>query len=215
MTAANFPSCLDFTFRWEGGFQNDPRDAGNYLYGTIGGGPLIGTNMGITPRTLMLHVGRPLLITDMRNLSRETAAEIYRARYWNKIYGDSLDAGVDLMGFDHAVMAGPDTSLAAIAAAQATHVDAEAKRLDAERMKAVQMRLSVDADGIFGPVTQAALAQRPVAQKALRILYLGQIQEQYYQRLDGFTRFGVGWLNRLKARTVAALNLMDDANVSA
>lgn len=214
MTAPNFAACLDFTFHWEGGFQDDPHDAGNYLYGTIGGGPLIGTNMGITPRTLMSWMGRPLLITDMRNLSRETAAEIYRTRFWNTIYGDSLAAGVDLMGFDHAVMAGPDISLATIGTAQAASVDAQTKWLDAERMTLLQLRLTIPADGVFGPMTRAALSQRPLAQNALHILYLGQLQEQYYRRLSGFTRFGVGWLNRLKARQAAALNLMDDAHVS-
>ncbi|BCI68055.1 hypothetical protein AAJCM20276_26790 [Acetobacter aceti] len=215
MTAPNLPACLDFTLHWEGGFQNNPNDAGNYLYGTIGGGPLIGTNMGITPRTLMSWLDRPLLASDMRDLTRETAAAIYRTRFWNTVYGDSLSAGVDLMGFDHAVMAGPDYSLAEIGTAQAASVDAQTKWLDAERMKLVQLRLTVPADGIFGPVTRAALSQRPVAQNALHILYLGQLQEQYYRRLSGFTTFGIGWLNRLRARQTAALNLMDEAHVSA
>lgn len=214
MTTANFQPCLSFTLEHEGGFQNDPHDAGNYLYGTFGGGPLIGTNMGITPSTLMSWLNRPPLISDMRDLSRDVAAAIYQQRYWTPIYADSLAPGVDLMGFDHAVMAGPDTSLATIGAAQTASVDTQARRLTADRMRQLQLRLSVPADGLFGPVSRAALSTRPVAQNALHILYLGQLQEQYYRRLNGFTRFGTGWLNRLAARQKTALNLMDDASAS-
>ena len=58
MSAANFPACLAFTLKFEGGFVNDPRDPG---------GP---TNMGITIATLSHELGRAATIKDVRTLSK-------------------------------------------------------------------------------------------------------------------------------------------------
>lgn len=104
MTATNYPECLAFTLRYEGGYVNNPRDPG---------GP---TNMGITQATLSHELGRRATILDVRNLSKETAARIYQKKYWNLVDGDHLESGVDLLAFDIAVNSGPGRATAWLAA---------------------------------------------------------------------------------------------------
>lgn len=94
MAARNYDAILNAVLRFEGGFANHPRDPG---------GP---TNLGITQATLSRHLGRQASITDVRNLSRETAAAIYRKSYWDAIGGDQLAPGVDALAMDIAVNSG-------------------------------------------------------------------------------------------------------------
>ncbi len=63
----------------EGGYQNDPRDSGNYYQGQ-----LIGTNWGIAAPTLATYLGRIPTVADMKNLSKQTAENILKVRYWTK-----------------------------------------------------------------------------------------------------------------------------------
>lgn len=65
-----FPKVMAFIARWEGGYVNHPLDKGG------------ATNMGITIGTLSAWLGRKATVEEVRNLSRETADAIYRARYW-------------------------------------------------------------------------------------------------------------------------------------
>lgn len=94
MAAANFDHCLAWILLREGGYVDDPADAGG------------ATNMGITRATLADWRGAPVTAEDVRTLTRDEAGAIYRARYWNPIRGDDLPAGVDLICLDAAVMSG-------------------------------------------------------------------------------------------------------------
>lgn len=85
---------LPMLFRHEGGYVDHPRDPGG------------ATNMGITIRTLGVWLGRPASKKDVRELTRETAAAIYRAEYWDRIKADALAAGPDAALFDVAVNSG-------------------------------------------------------------------------------------------------------------
>lgn len=60
--------------RVEGGFQDDPRDRGNWTSGTIGEGELRGTKYGISA------AANPDL--DIKNLTWAEADDIYVERYW-------------------------------------------------------------------------------------------------------------------------------------
>ena len=95
----NFEACLALTLKYEGGYVNHPRDPG---------GP---TNLGITIATLSDELGRAATIAEVRNLTRMTAASIYRKKYWNLIAGDALPSGVDALLFDIAVNSGPVRAL--------------------------------------------------------------------------------------------------------
>gem|GEM_PF-6374819 len=87
MAKANFSACLAHVLASEGGYVDHTKDPGG------------ATNMGITLATLQEWRGRPIAKTDVRDLTRDEAAAIYRAKYWNKVKGDDLPAGLDLDGF--------------------------------------------------------------------------------------------------------------------
>lgn len=96
---ANFPVALKLVLKYEGGYVNHPRDPG---------GP---TNMGITIATLSHELGRRASISEVKNLSKEMAGDIYRKKYWHTISGDTLPSGVDVLAFDIAVNSGPGRAL--------------------------------------------------------------------------------------------------------
>ena len=98
MTAINFSACWDFTAQQEGGYSNDQNDPGNWTGGAKGVGIFKGTNHGISAAAY------PDL--DIANLTLDAAGIIARRDYWNRIGGDALPVGVDLMVFDFAFNAG-------------------------------------------------------------------------------------------------------------
>lgn len=63
----------------EGGYQNDPRDRGNYYQGK-----LIGTNWGISAPVLATYLERTPTVADMKSLKKATAEEILKINYWLK-----------------------------------------------------------------------------------------------------------------------------------
>ncbi len=98
MTAANYSACIDKVLAYEGGFQNDPDDKGNWTKCAVGSGENRGTNRGISSCSYPHE--------DIANMTEERAREIYRADYWMPVQGDALPAGVDLCTFDGAVNSG-------------------------------------------------------------------------------------------------------------
>jgi hypothetical protein len=98
----NFDRCVAVTLAYEGGFCDDPTDAGG------------ATNFGITKRTLEAYLGYAVSVDDVRAMSSSTAIAIYRANYWNQMRCGDLPMGVDLMVFDYGVNAGPATAIKAL-----------------------------------------------------------------------------------------------------
>lgn len=82
----SFAKSLNFTLRWEGAYVNDPHDPGGE------------TKYGISKRAY------PHL--DIKNLTKEKAAEIYRKDYWNQVFCDSYDPRLAASVFDAAVNVG-------------------------------------------------------------------------------------------------------------
>jgi lysozyme family protein len=100
MAANNFEACLAHTLKYEGGYVDHPADPGG------------ATNWGITIGTLRAwrqksYGGGTVTKADVRALTKEEAARIYRANYWNAVGGDGLPYGVDLCAFDEGVNSGP------------------------------------------------------------------------------------------------------------
>lgn len=117
----NFPACIAFTFQYEGGFSNNPRDPG---------GP---TNYGITHATLAAWRHKPVTVQDVKNLTKAEAEEIYKANYWNHIDGDGLPRGVNLMLLDISVNMGLGRALSFQEATANLAPLARIKRLDVLR----------------------------------------------------------------------------------
>lgn len=124
---ADFYLTIPFTHQAEGGFVNDPADAGG------------ATNMGVTLRTYTEYCrrkGYPKPTVDrLKRLTEDTWRDIMRTMYWDVIGGDLIQSqSVALALYDWAVHSGPSTAI-----------------------KQVQRILGVKADGIVGPVTMASL----------------------------------------------------------
>lgn len=99
MTALNSARCIERTIdKYEGGYDNDSRDRGNWTSGEIGKGELKGTKYGIAA-----HVYPKL---DIKNLSKGDAIKIYRRDYWPKVAGDDLPVGADFTAWDCCVNSG-------------------------------------------------------------------------------------------------------------
>ncbi len=77
---------LDFVMKWEGGYVNDPKDPGGE------------TKWGISKRAY------PML--DVKSLTKEEAADIYRHDYWEKAGCGDLPRPLDMVVFDTAVNMG-------------------------------------------------------------------------------------------------------------
>jgi len=121
MAAGNFEACLKFTLQFEGGFVNDPDDPG---------GP---TNLGVTQATLSTFLGRQATIAEVKALTPERVAPIYRLKFWDNVQGDELPVGIDLAVFDFGVHSGPSRGVISL-----------------------QRVLELADDGKVGPVTIAA-----------------------------------------------------------
>ena len=91
----NFDYAFKKTIGHEGGYQNDPKDRGNWTTGEIGKGQNKGTKFGISAMSY------PKL--DIRNLTLDQAKEIYKQDYWIKSKAPEFPTGVDFMAFDIAV----------------------------------------------------------------------------------------------------------------
>lgn len=84
---AYFPELM----KHEGGYVDHPSDPGG------------ATKYGITIGTLAAWRDAPVTKADVRQLTKDEAAKIYRKRYWDAIGGDTLPAGVDAVAMDIAV----------------------------------------------------------------------------------------------------------------
>lgn len=156
----NYLNSINFVLKYEGGYVNDPHDPGGE------------TNMGISKRAY------PDL--DIKSLTKAKALIIYRKDYWDKVQGDYLPAGLDLVALDAAVNSGTNQST-----------------------KWLQSAVGSTPDGIIGPLTMKAIQEgdtTKIIEEALhkRLLFL--------KGLKTFPRYGKGWLNRLQALHTLALS---------
>ena len=92
---SSYETALKWVFAHEGGFVNDPDDAGG------------ATNYGITQNTYNAARRRKGLPTrSVRGISSKEVAEIYHDQYWVPIRGEELPAGLDYSVFDYGVNSG-------------------------------------------------------------------------------------------------------------
>ena len=172
----DFDRCLAFTLCEEGGYVDNSSDPGG------------ATNMGITLATLRDWVGNPHLDRHaIEELTRQTAAGVYYANFWNRLRCDALFPGVDLMVFDFSVNVGCQTAARLLQRAAGLTGD--------------------DVDGCVGPFTLRHVALRPsaVLLDALRLA-----QQMRYEAIEGFATFGRGWLARTERRYIASIRMISD-----
>lgn len=122
---ANFSAALAVTLAFEGGWSDNPKDPGG------------ATMKGITLATYRRFYSNASK-TQLRNISAENVARIYRQDYWQAVNGDGLAAGVDLATFDAGVMSGPARAKIWLMASIGGPDHETVKRLCAKRLGFVQ-----------------------------------------------------------------------------
>lgn len=90
----NFTTVFERVFTTEGGFTNNPKDAGNWTGGEVGVGINKGTKFGIAANTY------PDL--DIKNLTREMAKEIYYKDWWIALGMERFSTAMQFQMFDAA-----------------------------------------------------------------------------------------------------------------
>jgi lysozyme family protein len=113
MTKANRESAIKETLKWEGGYTNDPRDAGG------------ATNWGITIADARKYWKKDATSADVKAMPQAVAIDIYRQKYWQTPYYncDDLPSGVDLVVFDAGVNSGPSRAARWLKQAQSEKVE--------------------------------------------------------------------------------------------
>ena len=162
-----FDRCLGAVLRLEGGYCDNPEDPG---------GP---TKLGVTLAVLSEALGRPATAAEVRALTPDAVAPIYRGRFWRAVGCGSLPAGPDLMAFDTAVNMGPEAAI-----------------------RLLQQALGVRQDGEIGPRTLAAAG---AAEPQALIDQFGRLRARRYRALGDFAVFGAGWMRRLNTVQAQAL----------
>ena len=164
----NFDECLKMLLHHEGGYVNHPKDPGGE------------TNLGVTKRVYEKWGGTK----DMKDLTVEDVAPIYKKEYWDRCKCDDLESGVDWAVFDWAVNSG--TGRAA---------------------KAIQKICGATQDGAIGPKTLALINTQDTNYV---VEEFGKIRQQFYESLKTFDTFGKGWTRRNKETTAKALEMIED-----
>lgn len=155
----NFDKAFAKLIRHEGGYIAHPADPGGR------------TNLGVTQRVWEEWVGHPVDEKTMRNLTPEMVKPLYKRKYWDKVCGDDLPAGVDYCVFDAAVNSGPGRAI-----------------------KWLQQSLGVTQDGAMGPKT---LAAAKAADPQLLVVGYNAVRLTFLQDLPTWGTFGRGWGRRV------------------
>lgn len=170
----NFDKALQYVLIHEGGFSDHPKDPGG------------ATMKGVTLETFQRHFGRDKTVNDLRNITQEQLARVYRSGYWDKCRCDELPVGVDYTIFDVAVNSGPGRAA-----------------------KLLQSAVGATPDGAIGLST---LGKVDTQEPPLIINSVCDQRLAFLQGLKTFPTFGTGWTKRVAAVRQQALNM--DSGVS-
>lgn len=156
---SNFAFALAHVLVHEGGYVDHPKDPGG------------ATNKGITIATFRKWVKKDGTKADLRNITDDQVAKVYRKAYWNAVRGDDLPSGVDYAVFDFGVNSGPSRAA-----------------------RYLQSVVGVTQDGKIGPITLAAVRQ---ADPVEVIRLLTQKRQGFVRGLSIYSTFGKGWERRI------------------
>ena len=156
---SNWPASLALVLKSEGGFSNHSADPGGV------------TMLGVTKKVWEAWVKRPVDVAEMRALTPELVAPLYKTQYWDACKCDDLPRGIDYAVFDSAVNMGAGRAA-----------------------KLLQAALGVKADGIIG---RGTLGMAVNADPDEFLEKFSAAKEQFYRNLPTFCYFGQGWLRRV------------------
>ena len=156
----------------EGGYVNNVHDKGGM------------TNLGVTKRVYDDWIGRESTEQEMRDLTPDDVAPIYKKNYWNRVKGDSLPSGLDWACFDWAVNSG-----------------------SGRPAKAVQRAVGATQDGAIGNQTLGLIAEKD---PKFIIDYVYTVRQAFYESLDDYKHFGRGWSRRNTETLHQAMKMVEE-----
>jgi lysozyme family protein len=183
MALATFERVKPLLFAHEGGYVDHPNDPGG------------ATNWGITIGTLAAWRGGKVTKADVKAMSRDEAAAIYKTQYWDTVKGDALPSGVDYCVYDYSVNSGP-----------------------ARAAKELQRVVGAGVDGVVGAETLRRVQDCGKSSSQI-IDEICNRRLAFMKRLKHWSTFGRGWSRRvadvrLKAKSFAADAPITDMPVS-
>jgi len=164
----NFTEALEHVLKHEGGFVNHPKDPAGI------------TNLGVTIAVWEEWVGRESSEKEMRSLTPEMVAPLYKQKYWDRVKADDLPSGVNYAVFDAGVNSG--TGRAA---------------------KWLQEAVGAVPDGAIGEKTLAKVKAHDA--DALVNAYCDN-RLNFLKGLKTFDTFGKGWTRRVEEVRQVALD---------
>jgi lysozyme family protein len=167
---SNFNHSLQLLLKHEGGYVNHPSDPGGM------------TNLGVTAKVWQEWVGHPVDEKQMRALTAEDVAPLYKRKYWDACRADELVSGLDYAVFDFAVNSGVGRAA-----------------------KTLQTCVGATPDGGIGPATLAAVKSHNGAQLIENVC---DKRLDFLQSLSTFTTFGKGWERRVNEVKAEALRML-------
>ena len=165
----NFPRALSLVLKSEGGWSDNPADPGG------------ATMKGVTLTNFRRFVKPGATKADLRKITDEQVATVYRRFYWDAVAGAELPGGVDFAVFDFAVNSGP-----------------------ARAAKYLQAIVGEKQDGKIGPATLAAV------RKTMRATVINDLCDKrmaFLKSLKTWKTFGRGWTARVSSVRTEALKM--------
>lgn len=161
MAKSSYAKAFDDVLVLEGGKVDHPKDPGGR------------TAYGVTQRVYDgYRRNRRLPLRDVWLIERAEIEAIYKLQYWDKVLGDRLPAGVDMVVFDGAVNSGP-----------------------AQSVKWLQASLGVGADGVLGELTLEAVRNHPDHDALIAAIAARRMR--FLKALRTWSTFGKGWTRRV------------------
>jgi lysozyme family protein len=170
---SNFNQSLLLLLKHEGGYSNHSQDPGGM------------TNLGVTAKVWESWVGHPVDEKQMKALTPDDVAPLYKRKYWDACRADELVSGLDYAVFDCAVNSGVGRSI-----------------------KLLQGCVGVNPDGGFGSVTMAAVSQFKGESAKTIIIEFCDDRLNFLKSLKTFPVFGKGWENRVNSVKAEALRML-------
>jgi lysozyme family protein len=165
----NFPRALSLVLKSEGGWSDNPEDPGG------------ATMKGVTLANFRRFVKSDATKADLRKISEDQVATVYRRFYWDAVAGAELPGGVDFAVFDFAVNSGP-----------------------ARAAKYLQAIVGEKQDGKIGPATLKA------TKAILRATVINDLCDKrmaFLKSLKTWKTFGKGWTSRVSSVRAEALKM--------
>lgn len=166
---------IEVILKHEGGFVNDPDDAGG------------ATNFGITIKTYSNWLGRQATVQEVKDMKREDAIAIYKNQYYYEPKIDWIPHPVQIQVFDIGVNSGPERAIQMIQ-----------KVVNLAGIVDVIVE-----DGAMGPNTKKAITKTQDKMGNHFNNALVEERLKFYQgiveRKPSQERFLAGWTNRAKS----------------